>query len=163
MLARHINRFFHLGRNVYANEKSALATLRKKTGYTFVNCKKALEANSNDLNKVCFRLVLVIYSTEPTYNVLTTLLSQLSRLLIRIKLNRNSVNFGEINRFSTNFTQVLRWLLNTGLATGRQVDTNWKHCYFRPKLGWKSKPKPWDGQKQQNLKADQQDKAWSEF
>ncbi|XP_058450440.1 elongation factor Ts, mitochondrial isoform X1 [Malaya genurostris] len=32
-------------------EKSALATLRKKTGYTFANCKKALELHSNDLPK----------------------------------------------------------------------------------------------------------------
>lgn len=32
-------------------EKSALATLRKKTGYTFANCKKALELNNNDLIK----------------------------------------------------------------------------------------------------------------
>ncbi|XP_055594360.1 elongation factor Ts, mitochondrial isoform X1 [Uranotaenia lowii] len=32
-------------------EKSALATLRKKTGYTFANCKKALELHNNDLAK----------------------------------------------------------------------------------------------------------------
>lgn len=32
-------------------EKSALATLRKKTGYTFANCKKALEMHGNDLTK----------------------------------------------------------------------------------------------------------------
>lgn len=32
-------------------EKSALATLRKKTGYTFANCKKALEMHGNDLAK----------------------------------------------------------------------------------------------------------------
>lgn len=32
-------------------EKSALATLRKKTGYTFSNCKKALEVSGNDLGK----------------------------------------------------------------------------------------------------------------
>ncbi|EDW77298.1 uncharacterized protein Dwil_GK18224 [Drosophila willistoni] len=31
-------------------EKSALAALRKKTGYTFANCKKALELNQNDVN-----------------------------------------------------------------------------------------------------------------
>lgn len=33
-------------------EKSGLATLRKKTGYTFANCKKALELHNNDLVKV---------------------------------------------------------------------------------------------------------------
>ncbi|XP_055541510.1 elongation factor Ts, mitochondrial isoform X1 [Wyeomyia smithii] len=32
-------------------EKSALAALRKKTGYTFANCKKALELHGNDLGK----------------------------------------------------------------------------------------------------------------
>lgn len=31
--------------------KSALAALRKKTGYTFANCKKALEMHNNDLAK----------------------------------------------------------------------------------------------------------------
>lgn len=34
-----------------AVEKTALMELRKKTGYTFSNCKKALEANNNDLTK----------------------------------------------------------------------------------------------------------------
>uniref|UniRef100_A0A8W7P742 Elongation factor Ts, mitochondrial n=1 Tax=Anopheles coluzzii TaxID=1518534 RepID=A0A8W7P742_ANOCL len=50
---------FHLSRllpatgiRLYATaEKSALATLRKKTGYTFANCKKALELHNNDLAK----------------------------------------------------------------------------------------------------------------
>lgn len=36
----------------YSTEKSPLALLRKKTGYSFVNCKKALELNSNDVAKV---------------------------------------------------------------------------------------------------------------
>lgn len=36
----------------YATEKSPLAILRKKTGYSFVNCKKALELHSNDVVKV---------------------------------------------------------------------------------------------------------------
>ncbi|XP_068140479.1 elongation factor Ts, mitochondrial [Drosophila tropicalis] len=31
-------------------EKSALAALRKKTGYTFANCKKALELHQNDVD-----------------------------------------------------------------------------------------------------------------
>jgi elongation factor Ts len=33
-------------------DKNALAALRKKTGYTFANCKKALELHENDLTKV---------------------------------------------------------------------------------------------------------------
>lgn len=37
----------------YATEKSPLALLRKKTGYSFVNCKKALELHNNDVIKVC--------------------------------------------------------------------------------------------------------------
>lgn len=36
----------------YATEKSPLAALRKKTGYSFSNCKKALELHSNDVAKV---------------------------------------------------------------------------------------------------------------
>jgi len=36
---------------LYATEKSPLAALRKKTGYSFVNCKKALELNNNDVLK----------------------------------------------------------------------------------------------------------------
>lgn len=32
--------------------KSNLAKLRKKTGYPFGNCKKALEVNENNLEKV---------------------------------------------------------------------------------------------------------------
>lgn len=34
-----------------AAEKSLLATLRKKTGYTFSNCKKALEMHNNDIKQ----------------------------------------------------------------------------------------------------------------
>ncbi|XP_046404416.1 elongation factor Ts, mitochondrial isoform X2 [Ischnura elegans] len=45
-------RYFHCGRICWANlNKSLLAKLRKKTGYTFANCKKALELHSNDLAK----------------------------------------------------------------------------------------------------------------
>ena len=36
-----------------ATNKSLLAKLRKKTGYTFANCKKALEIHQNDVEKVC--------------------------------------------------------------------------------------------------------------
>ncbi|CAO1360024.1 unnamed protein product [Diamesa tonsa] len=51
MYFKQVVRFLHVSRNVLANEKSALATLRKKTGYTFSNCKKALELHNNDLIK----------------------------------------------------------------------------------------------------------------
>lgn len=36
----------------YTSKKTLLSKLRKKTGYTFVNCKKALELNDNDIVKV---------------------------------------------------------------------------------------------------------------
>lgn len=36
----------------FATEASPLAVLRKKTGYSFVNCKKALELHNNDCVKV---------------------------------------------------------------------------------------------------------------
>lgn len=34
-----------------ALDKNSLATLRKKTGYTFANCKKALELHNGDVSK----------------------------------------------------------------------------------------------------------------
>lgn len=33
----------------YATQPSPLAALRKRTGYSFVNCKKALELHNNDV------------------------------------------------------------------------------------------------------------------
>ncbi|EFA03187.2 elongation factor Ts, mitochondrial [Tribolium castaneum] len=44
-------RFVHLQGPCLAAEKSLLATLRKKTGYTFSNCKKALELHNNDIKQ----------------------------------------------------------------------------------------------------------------
>ncbi|XP_077300749.1 elongation factor Ts, mitochondrial [Arctopsyche grandis] len=44
-------RNFHTSRIFWSAETSALAKLRKKTGYTFSNCKKALEMHGNDLAK----------------------------------------------------------------------------------------------------------------
>lgn len=44
MLCRQFIRF-------YASDKNALSALRKRTGYTFVNCKKALELHNNDVDK----------------------------------------------------------------------------------------------------------------
>lgn len=42
-------RLFHFTASV---PQSLLATLRKKTGYSIANCKKALENNGNDLMQV---------------------------------------------------------------------------------------------------------------
>lgn len=36
----------------YSTKKTLLSKLRKKTGYAFVNCKKALELHNNDIEKV---------------------------------------------------------------------------------------------------------------
>nr|CAD7435212.1 unnamed protein product [Timema monikensis] len=47
-------RLLHVGQplwNTVGLNKSVLAKLRKKTGYTFSNCKKALELHNNDLEK----------------------------------------------------------------------------------------------------------------
>ena len=35
-------------------DKALLSKLRKRTGISFINCKKALEQFENDLEKVCF-------------------------------------------------------------------------------------------------------------
>ncbi|XP_066138032.1 elongation factor Ts, mitochondrial isoform X2 [Euwallacea fornicatus] len=51
MILRTLSRYIHTTRVPFAAEKSALATLRKKTGYTFTNCKKALELHNNNLEK----------------------------------------------------------------------------------------------------------------
>ncbi|XP_054283703.1 elongation factor Ts, mitochondrial isoform X2 [Macrosteles quadrilineatus] len=53
MITTQFARFVHLSTNrvLMAASKSNLAKLRKKTGYPFGNCKKALEENNNDLEK----------------------------------------------------------------------------------------------------------------
>ncbi|KAK9727692.1 Elongation factor TS [Popillia japonica] len=51
MLRKQIARYLHVGRPCFAVEKALLAKLRKKTGYTFTNCKKALEMHENDITK----------------------------------------------------------------------------------------------------------------
>ncbi|XP_034472282.1 elongation factor Ts, mitochondrial [Drosophila innubila] len=55
LLQKFFNRTLHTTRQLYAAgaglEKSALSALRKKTGYTFANCKKALELHNNDVNQ----------------------------------------------------------------------------------------------------------------
>lgn len=56
LLHKMFARTIHTSRHLFATgaglEKSALAALRKKTGYTFANCKKALELHNNDVNEV---------------------------------------------------------------------------------------------------------------
>lgn len=51
MFTNFIRRFNTSGA-FWSAESSLLSKLRKKTGYTFSNCKKALEMHNNDLNKV---------------------------------------------------------------------------------------------------------------
>lgn len=45
-------RFFSATPSIWGASKSHLAKLRKKTGYTFSNCKKALDMHNNDLEQV---------------------------------------------------------------------------------------------------------------
>jgi len=49
MITKTISRYLHINPSCWAAEKSQLAALRKKTGYTFTNCKKALELHKNDI------------------------------------------------------------------------------------------------------------------
>ncbi|KAL3281628.1 hypothetical protein HHI36_004834 [Cryptolaemus montrouzieri] len=49
IFTKRIMHVYHSSRQLFAREKSALATLRKKTGYSISNCKKALEMHNNDL------------------------------------------------------------------------------------------------------------------
>jgi len=52
MLLSGVKRCFHVQQTFLAQvEKSVLAKLRKKTGYTISNCKKALELNESDIQK----------------------------------------------------------------------------------------------------------------
>ncbi|XP_037052435.1 elongation factor Ts, mitochondrial [Bradysia coprophila] len=44
-------RFIHTTPLIYSVEQKPLAILRKKTGYTFANCKKALDLYQNDIAK----------------------------------------------------------------------------------------------------------------
>lgn len=42
----------HTGRSMFTADKALLVKLRKTTGYTFINCKKALEKFNNDITQV---------------------------------------------------------------------------------------------------------------
>lgn len=66
MITTQFARFVHLSTNrvLMAASKSNLAKLRKKTGYPFGNCKKALEENNNDLEKVCTGFLISKHKTE---------------------------------------------------------------------------------------------------
>lgn len=49
--SRQLIRFFNASPVVWNTSKADLMKLRKKTGYTFANCKKALDMHSNDIEK----------------------------------------------------------------------------------------------------------------
>ncbi|KAF5288991.1 hypothetical protein FQA39_LY03870 [Lamprigera yunnana] len=51
ILTKAFARCIHTKPSCWASQKSLLASLRKKTGYSFTNCKKALEMHNNDLEK----------------------------------------------------------------------------------------------------------------
>ncbi|XP_020291728.1 elongation factor Ts, mitochondrial [Pseudomyrmex gracilis] len=52
MMPAQIFRLIHTNNYLWqATKKSLLSKLRKKTGYTFANCKKALELHENDVDK----------------------------------------------------------------------------------------------------------------
>lgn len=53
MFSGQFCRYLSTGNTLWqSTSKSLLGKLRKKTGYTFTNCKKALELHENDLGKV---------------------------------------------------------------------------------------------------------------
>ncbi|PNF31635.1 Elongation factor Ts, mitochondrial [Cryptotermes secundus] len=52
MISNHFVRIFHSGQSFWNSvNKSFLGKLRKKTGYTFANCRKALELHDGDMEK----------------------------------------------------------------------------------------------------------------
>ncbi|OAD54003.1 Elongation factor Ts, mitochondrial [Eufriesea mexicana] len=52
MILRQLFRSVHTNYALcYASNKALLSKLRKKTGYTFLNCKKALDLHDNDMEK----------------------------------------------------------------------------------------------------------------
>lgn len=53
MILRQLFRSVHTNYALcYASKKTLLSKLRKKTGYTFISCKKALDLHDNDMEKV---------------------------------------------------------------------------------------------------------------
>ncbi|XP_012252194.2 elongation factor Ts, mitochondrial [Athalia rosae] len=52
MIAGRIFRYIHTNNSLWqASNKALLSELRRKTGYTFANCKKALQLHENDIKK----------------------------------------------------------------------------------------------------------------
>lgn len=53
MLGGRLYRFIHTSKSTWqqSSNKTLLAELRKKTGYTFSNCRKALQLHQNDVQK----------------------------------------------------------------------------------------------------------------
>lgn len=51
IIQRNIKPAFFVGAKCYSTA-SLLSTLRKKTGFSVANCRKALDLNGNDLDKV---------------------------------------------------------------------------------------------------------------
>lgn len=71
MMSTQFTRFLHLSstRIAMGANKSNLAKLRKKTGYPFGNCKKALEANNNDLDQVKYQIVGPVFTRKSYFSV----------------------------------------------------------------------------------------------
>ena len=65
--SNQVVRFLHSSRSCWnAVDKSLLGKLRKQTGYTFSNCRKALELHDNDVEKVitATRMKIRVVTTE---------------------------------------------------------------------------------------------------
>lgn len=68
MHLKQFSRLFSTTRFIAAAEKSPLGTLRKQTGYSFSNCKKALELNNNDVAKVYFQICFLLLQSHDYIN-----------------------------------------------------------------------------------------------
>lgn len=61
MIPAQMFRLIHTNNLLWqTTNKSLLAKLRKKTGYTFANCKKALELHENDMDKVSITIEIPV-------------------------------------------------------------------------------------------------------
>lgn len=58
----------HISHSNWSSSKTQLLKLRKKTGYPFESCKKALELNSNSLEKVISCTLYVLLHFEYVYS-----------------------------------------------------------------------------------------------
>lgn len=83
-----LRRQFHIASGLWSTQPSSvLATLRKKTGYTFANCKKALEVNNNDVVKVKFAQK---YNSKKLIDLNSSLLPKILNIILHLE---NNVNF----------------------------------------------------------------------